>query len=68
LFQVKLKALTIEEKDVNFWWDLVHDIGKVYRMYERTLVKMANGFQSNEKLNQIEHKKLTSLVKMTNVL
>jgi hypothetical protein len=58
----------MEVKDVNFWWDLVHDIRKVYRTYERTLVKMADGFWSNEKFNQMEHKKLTSLVKMTNVL
>ncbi len=29
---------------------------------------MANGFQSNETFNQIKHKKLTSLIKMTNVL
>ncbi len=29
---------------------------------------MTNGFQSNETFNQIEHKKLTSLVKMTTIL
>jgi hypothetical protein len=26
LFQVKLKALSIEEKDADFWWDVVQDI------------------------------------------
>ncbi len=26
LFQVKLKALTMEEKDGDLWWDAVHDI------------------------------------------
>ncbi len=26
LLQIKLKALTMEEKNVNFWWDLVQDI------------------------------------------
>jgi hypothetical protein len=37
---VKLKALTMEEKDVDLWWDGVQDIiqkdiRKVCRMYER---------------------------------
>jgi hypothetical protein len=40
LFQVKLKALSMEEKDVDLWWDVVHDIvqkdiGKVCKRYER---------------------------------
>ncbi len=40
LFQVKLKALLMEEKNVDLWWDVVQDIiqkdiGKVYRKYER---------------------------------
>jgi hypothetical protein len=40
LLQVKLKALTIEEKDAYLWWDVMQDIvykdiRKVYRMYER---------------------------------
>jgi ABC-type phosphate transport system auxiliary subunit len=40
LLQVKLKALTMEEKDVDLWWDAVQDIAqkdirKVCRMYER---------------------------------
>ncbi len=40
LFQVKLKALSIEEKDVDLWWDaiqdIVHkDIGKICKKYER---------------------------------
>jgi hypothetical protein len=26
LFQVKLKALSMEEKNVDMWWDAVHDI------------------------------------------
>jgi hypothetical protein len=26
LLQVKLKALTMEEKDGDLWWDVVHDI------------------------------------------
>ncbi len=41
LLQVKLKALLMEEKDVNLWWDVVQDIvqediGKVCKNYERT--------------------------------
>ncbi len=40
LLKVKLKALTMEEKDVDLWWDALQDIvqkdiGKVYRMYEK---------------------------------
>ncbi len=40
LFQVKFKALLMEEKDVDLWWDVVQDIvqkdiGKVCRQYER---------------------------------
>ncbi len=40
LLQVKLKALSMEEKDVDLWWDAVQDIvqkeiGKVCRRYER---------------------------------
>ncbi len=40
LLQVKFKALTIEEKDVDLWWDGVHDIiqkniGKICRLYEK---------------------------------
>jgi hypothetical protein len=26
LLQVKLKALSMEEKDVDLWWDVVQDI------------------------------------------
>ncbi len=40
LLQVKLKALTMEEKYGDLWWDVVQDvvqkdIGKVCRRYER---------------------------------
>jgi hypothetical protein len=40
LLQVKLKALTMENKDVDIWWDVMQDIiqkyiKKFYRMYER---------------------------------
>ncbi len=40
LIQVKFKALLLEEKDVDLWWDVIFDvvqenIGKVYRKYER---------------------------------
>ncbi len=40
LLQVKFKALSMEEKDVDLWWDAVQDIiqkdiGKVYKRYER---------------------------------
>ncbi len=40
LFQVKLKALLMEEKDADMWWDVVQDIiqkdiGKVCTRYER---------------------------------
>jgi hypothetical protein len=40
LFEVKLKALTMEEKDAKLWWDEVQNIvqkdtRKVYRRYER---------------------------------
>jgi hypothetical protein len=40
LLHVKLKALLVEEKDVDVWWDVVQDIvqkdiGKVYKKYER---------------------------------
>jgi hypothetical protein len=37
LLHVKFKALSMEEKDVDLWWDEdVHeDIGKVCRKYER---------------------------------
>lgn len=39
LLQVKLKALTMEEKDGDLWWDAMQnvvqkDIGKVCRRYE----------------------------------
>jgi len=41
LLQVKLKALSMEEKYVNIWWDVVkdivqNDIRKVCRKYERS--------------------------------
>ncbi len=40
LLQVKFKALSIDEKDANLWWDAVHeiiqkDIGQVCKKYER---------------------------------
>ncbi len=40
LLQIKFKALSIEEKYANLWWDAVQDIvqkdiGKVYKKYER---------------------------------
>jgi hypothetical protein len=40
LLQVKFKALSMEEKNVNVWWDVVKDIvqkdiRKVCRKYER---------------------------------
>ncbi len=40
LLQVKLKALFMEEKDANLWWDGIQglvqkDIRKVYIKYER---------------------------------
>jgi hypothetical protein len=40
LLQVKLKALSMEEKDADLWWDVVQDIvqkdiGKVYKKCER---------------------------------
>jgi hypothetical protein len=40
LLQVKFKALSMEEKNENLWWDAVQDvvhkdIGKVYTKYER---------------------------------
>jgi hypothetical protein len=40
LLLVKLKALSMEEKDVDLWWDVIQDIvqkdiGKVCRKYER---------------------------------
>jgi hypothetical protein len=40
LFQVKLKALSMEEKYVDLWGDVVldivqKDIGKIYKKYER---------------------------------
>ncbi len=40
LLQVKLKALSMEEKDIDLCWDVVQDIaqkdiGKVYKRYER---------------------------------
>ncbi len=40
LLQVKLKALSMEEKDVDLWWDAVQKIiqkyiGKTYKRYER---------------------------------
>jgi ABC-type phosphate transport system auxiliary subunit len=39
LLQVKLEALTMEEKDADLWWDAMQnivekDIGKVCKMYE----------------------------------
>lgn len=41
LFQVIFKALSMEEKDVNLWWDVVQDIvqkdiGKICWRYERS--------------------------------
>ncbi len=40
LLQVKFKALLMEEKNANLWWDVIQnivqkDIKKVYRKYER---------------------------------
>ncbi len=40
LLQVKFKALSMEEKDVDLWWDVIQyivqkDICNVYRKYER---------------------------------
>ncbi len=40
LFQVKLETLIMEEKDVDLWWGVAHDIvqkyiGKFCRWYER---------------------------------
>jgi len=36
LLKVKLKALSMEEKDANLSWDAIQkDIGKVYKKYER---------------------------------
>ncbi len=40
IFLVKFKALIMEKKDADLWWDAVQninhkDIGKVVRMYER---------------------------------
>ncbi len=40
LLQVKFKALLMEEKDADLWWDVIQDIvqkdiGKVYKKYER---------------------------------
>jgi len=36
LLKVKLKALSMEEKDANLLWDAIQkDIGKVYKKYER---------------------------------
>ncbi len=40
LLEVKLKALIMEEKDGNIWWDAMQDIvqkdiGKVCKMYEK---------------------------------
>jgi len=40
LLQVKFKALSMEEKDANLWWDAIQNIvkkniGKVYKKYER---------------------------------
>jgi hypothetical protein len=40
LLHVKLKALSMETKDENLWWDAIQnivqkDIGKVYKKYER---------------------------------
>ncbi len=26
----------MEEKDVNLWWDVIQDIGKICRRYERS--------------------------------
>jgi hypothetical protein len=55
LFQVKLKALSMEEKDVNLWWDVIQDIvqkdiGKVYKKYERNEGCMDKGFFKWKKL------------------
>jgi hypothetical protein len=40
IISIIFKALTIEEKDADLWWDVVQDIvykdiGKVYKKYER---------------------------------
>jgi hypothetical protein len=40
LLQVKLKALSMQEKNANLWWDAIHDIvhkntGKVCKRYEK---------------------------------
>jgi len=40
LFHVKLKALLMDKKDVDLWWDVVQDIvqkdiGNICRRYER---------------------------------
>ncbi len=53
MLQVKLKALTMEEKDAYLWWDVVQDIvqkdiGKVFKMYEK------NGKFYMHKISQME--------------
>ncbi len=44
LFQVKFKALSMEEKDVDLWWDAIQDITK------KDIGKVCRKYQKNERL------------------
>ncbi len=44
LLKVKFKALAMEEKDADLWWDVVHDI------VQKDMIKGCRMYERNEKL------------------
>jgi hypothetical protein len=44
--QVKLKALSMEEKDAYLWWDAIHDI------IQKNIGKICKRYEKNERLHK----------------
>ncbi len=70
MLQVKLKALSMEEKDIDLWWDVIQyiiqkDLEKVYRKYERNerLYKHMI-FQMENVMPPFEYKPLVLFIKL----
>ncbi len=56
LLQVKFKALSMEEKDVNLWWDVVHDIG------QKNIGKVCKKYERNERLYRYKISKMENVI------
>jgi len=69
LFQIKLETLTMEEKDVDLWWGVAHDIvqkyiGKVCRWYERNeRLYMHTIFQMEKVIPSFQYEPLVLILK-----